>query len=75
MSESRPNPDDWLNRKQAANYLTAIGCPISATGLAKRAMKNNAGKGPPFNVIGEALVRYQRRDLDAWAQARTRRVS
>lgn len=75
MSETQPAPDDWLNRKQAAIYLTKIGCPVSATGLAKRAMKNNQGKGPPFNVIGDALVRYQRRDLDAWAQARMRRVA
>jgi len=28
------------------------------------------GKGPPYYLAGEKLVRYRRTDLDAWIQSR-----
>ncbi len=68
------NDDDFLTRKQAAAYLTKIGCPISYATLANRAAHNNAGKGPPFTRTGWRTVRYRKQDLDAWAYRNTERV-
>ncbi len=61
---------DWLSRKEAANYLTRIGCAISAKTLANLASNNNQGRGPPFDRIGWKAAQYRRIDLDAWAAAR-----
>lgn len=72
---SGASPNDWMTRKQAASYLTEIGCPVTPSTLANKAANNNGGGGPSFTIVGERRVRYQRRDLDAWAQAWTRRVS
>lgn len=64
-----------LNRKEAANYLTAKGYQISAGRLATLAIDNNSGKGPPFISYGRSrLVTYKRQDLDDWLAARSRRV-
>lgn len=60
--------DAPMNRKQAANYLTSIGCPISAGTLAKLAMDENAGGGPPFTKVRHRLVWYSREDLARWAK-------
>ena len=76
MSRAKPkkNPDDWLSRKEAANYLASIGCPVSARSLEKRAANNNEGRGPSFTRVGWRTVKYQRRDLDAWARVQTVRI-
>lgn len=65
---------EFLTRKQAALYLTSIGCPISHRTLDNLAANSNAGKGPPFTVTGWRSVWYSRDDLDAWAMQRMRRV-
>lgn len=67
-------PDDWLSRKEAALYLTSIGCPLSHQTLANLASNDNAMGGPSFTRIGWRTIRYQRRDLDTWAHKRVQRV-
>jgi hypothetical protein len=44
-------PKEWLTRRQAANYLTSLGCQISHRTLANLAANNNAGKGPPYTAL------------------------
>lgn len=61
---------DWLSRKEAARYLSALGHKIEAQTLANLASNGNAGKGPPFSRNGWKQVQYARADLDAWARAR-----
>lgn len=65
--KSKPDKD-WMSRKEAANYLTRLGCRISAKTLANMASNNNAGKGPSYTRIRWGLVQYKRDDLDEWAQ-------
>lgn len=69
-----PEPRNWLNRKEAAQYLTARGRRISAQALANMASNNNAGKGPPFTRFGWKCVQYARADLDAWMERERQRV-
>lgn len=64
----------WLDRKEAALFLTKIGCPVSAKRLANMASNNNAGKGPAYTRIGWAQVRYEERDLRTWAETRVVRI-
>lgn len=61
-------PKDTMNRKEAAAYLTGLGCRISSATLEKYASNNNAGKGPPFIRYRWRTVTYKRSDLDAWAE-------
>ena len=61
---------DLLSRKEAAKYLSSIGCPISVQTLANMAANRNVGKGPSFTRFGWKTVRYRRMDLDSWAQSR-----
>lgn len=65
---------DWLSRKEAAIYLTRLGCKIEAQTLANLASNSNAGHGPAFTRNGWKQVQYARADLDAWAAARKKRV-
>lgn len=65
---------DTFNRKEAANYLTQKGYPITAATLAKYAANNNAGKGPPFTRFRWKMVRYSKTDLDAWAAKEGERI-
>jgi hypothetical protein len=65
---------EWYSRKEAAGYLASIGCPVSVRMLENRAANNNAGRGPSFTRIGWRMVKYHRRDLDAWAYAQTEHV-
>jgi len=65
---------DWLTRKQAAIYLTSIGCAISEGTLTNMAANNNAGRGPPFTRVSWKVIRYNRADLDDWAAKRCVRV-
>lgn len=53
-----------LTRTAAAQYLTAIGLPIAATTLAKKAVD---GSGPQFR-IGNGRALYETADLNEWAQ-------
>jgi hypothetical protein len=66
--------DNWLTRKQAADYLTRRGYPIKARSLERMAANNNGGKGPPFTRFGWKAVGYQRADLDEWRMKRMTRV-
>lgn len=74
MVATRPIAD-WLSRKQAANYLSSLGYPITANNLAKLATHGNRGNGPPFQKFRNTHVRYARADLDAWAQREACRVA
>jgi hypothetical protein len=66
---------EWLNRKDAARYLSSIGCPIAPQTLAKLASNNNSGKGPPFNRFRWNRVAYKRVELSLWAAQQTTRVA
>jgi len=65
---------EWLSRKQAANYLSALGCPITAKTLANMAANNNKGGGPSYMRFRWGSVRYLKSDLDAWRQREVVRV-
>lgn len=65
---------EWLNREEAAAYLTKIGCPIAAGTLANLAKNNNEGNGPTFNKFRWNRVRYNRVDLAAWAKSEAKKV-
>lgn len=65
---------EWLSRKEAAKYLTDLGCPIAPHTLDNMASNNNRGGGPPFTRVGWKMVQYKREDLDAWAKSRSVRV-
>lgn len=67
-------PTDFLSRKEAAAYLTKIGCPVSFSLLANLASNNNEGDGPPFLRVRSRIVRYERQALETWAYAQTRRI-
>lgn len=66
--------EQFLNRKEAANYLTSLGCPITAQRLAFYAIQNNTHGGPAFTKIKGFMVRYAKTDLEAWAKANTKRI-
>lgn len=66
---------DWLSRKQAADYLSAMGCPISHRTLANLAAGENKRGGPPFVRFRWKSVRYARRELEIWAGQQGRRVA
>lgn len=66
---------EFLTRKQAADYLRALGLPISVGTLANLGARDNAGRGPPFSRFRtRGTVRYRRDELDIWAQQEIRRV-
>ena len=66
---------DWIDRKECAAYLNALGVPISASRLASLAVNNNAGKGPPFYKVNTwNRVRYRPIEVADWAKARLVRV-
>lgn len=71
MSDASP----WLTRKQAAVFMTDLGCPIAYATLMNWARKDNAGKGPPYTVAGWRTVRYHKEDLRKWVKDRIRRVA
>ena len=70
-----PDDKEWLNRKDAAIYLTSIGCPMSSKTLANLASNNNEGRGPPFNRFRWNRVAYKRVELALWAAQQTTRVA
>ena len=56
----------YLERTEAANYLTAKGLRVSKTTLQKWA---TTGGGPTYRRFGLRAV-YTQSDLDAWAEAK-----
>ncbi len=68
------NDNEWLTRKEAAEYLTSLGCPMAARTLENLACNNNAGSGPSYRRTGWRTVRYYTPDLEKWAKARVIRV-
>jgi hypothetical protein len=68
-------PDPPLSRKEAATYLTSIGCPISPGTLANLAIDDNGGSGPSFTRVRASRVWYSRADLEAWARAQYEKVA
>jgi hypothetical protein len=67
--------EDFLTRKQAAAYLRSNGCPIDHRRLAKMAIHNNSGKGPPFLRSGWRTIVYSKEELEAWRLKRVVRVA
>ncbi len=57
--------EKYINRKEAARYLTERHFKVSANTLAKWASE---GKGPPFSKMGRHPI-YKISDLDAFLQA------
>jgi hypothetical protein len=74
VNQTESAANQWFTRKEAAAYLTSIGCPIAAGTLENLACNRNAGGGPPYQITGRRSVRYNVQDLDRWAQARIIRV-
>lgn len=66
--------DKWLTRKEAARFLSGLGCIVSTQSLANMAARDNAGRGPPFHRTGVNIVRYLETDLRGWAYSRMKRV-
>lgn len=64
-----------LSRKEAASYLTSIGCPISPGTLANLAADDNAGGGPPFTKVRQKRVWYSREELTVWAKRQAVKVA
>jgi len=64
----------WLTRKEAALYLTSIGCPVAYHTLANMARGDNAFGGPAFHRVGWHTVRYKREDLEKWADKKCVRI-
>jgi hypothetical protein len=65
---------EYLDRKECALYLTAIGVKISAKTLANLAANNNAGEGPPLIRTRWSRVYYRRIEVEAWAKDQTERI-
>jgi len=65
---------EWLDRKECAAYLTALGRPISTHRLSNMASNNNAGKGPPLYRISWTRVRYKSIEVKNWAISQMRRI-
>ena len=60
----------WFSRKQAAAHLRSLGYPVAARTLASMA---NKGKGPPYTLFMHRIASYDRAELEAWAQANSKR--
>ena len=56
----------FINRAQAADYLTDQGLPVAKTTLQKLA---TVGGGPVYHRFGKFAV-YKTEDLDAWASTK-----
>lgn len=65
---------DWIDRKECAAYLTALGLPIAVGTLCNMASHNNAGRGPPFYRTRWNRVRYKPSEVADWAKLQTERV-
>lgn len=60
------NTETFLDRREAADYLTARGLRVSKNTLQKWV---TTGGGPAYRRFGVRAV-YLREDLDAWAEAK-----
>ena len=60
------NTETFLDRREAAEYLTARGLRVSKNTLQKWV---TTGGGPVYRRFGLRAV-YLREDLDAWASAK-----
>ena len=56
----------FLNRDEAATYLTNLGLPVRKTTLSKWA---TVGGGPQYQLFGNRAL-YTVENLDAWANKR-----
>lgn len=65
---------EWLDRKECAAYLTALGRPISVSRLSNMASNKNAGKGPPLYKISWTRVRYKSVEVKNWAINQIERI-
>jgi hypothetical protein len=66
---------DWLDRKECAAYLTALGLRISVGTLGNMASNNNAGGGPPFYRTRWNRVSYRPTEVADWAKNQTKRIA
>ena len=64
----------YLTRKQAAAFLTRIGCPVTYRQLSWWAENDNRRGGPPYTRVRTRLVHYSETDLKAWAKQNTKRI-
>lgn len=55
---------EYLNRAEAAHYLTAIGLPLAKNTLQKMA---TTGGGPSYQIFGRYAL-YRRDELERWAR-------
>lgn len=53
----------YLSRKEASEYLKALGLPVAVRTLAKWAVQK---EGPQFCYFNGRTVRYPRESLEAW---------
>ena len=60
------NTDTFLDRREAADYLTSRGLRVSKNTLQKWA---NTGGGPTYQRFGLRAV-YTKSNLDTWAEAK-----
>jgi hypothetical protein len=58
---------DRMTRREAAAYLTEIGCPTSEKTLAMKAWR---GGGPLYSLVGGRAI-YAKVDLDEWVASMT----
>lgn len=62
----------WLTRKEAADLLDTLGCPVSPNRLIRL---GTIGNGPPFVRSRGKTVRYHVDALRTWAMANIEHVA
>ncbi len=65
---------EWLDRKECAAYICALGRPISVGRLANMASNLNRGKGPPYYRTGWSRIRYKPEEVARWVKGQITRV-
>ena len=66
--------EQWITRKEAASFLSRLGCTMSYYTLSRLAVGDNRGSGPPFVRSRSGRVLYHVNDLRKWAADTTVRV-
>jgi len=61
-----PPLKEYLSRREAAQYVSDCGLPLSKNTLQKYA---TVGGGPPYRKFGNRAV-YRAPDLDAWVRGK-----
>ena len=64
----------WLTRKEAADFLDTLGCPISPKRLATLVCQPGDYQGPPFVRSRGKVIRYHMDEVRTWALKRMERV-